>query len=281
MGYYDLSEVPHIDLEGIIARWQQNGEKLYDYDMPVMIPVRDLWKHREYTWTREDSRSGHLTIGGKVIDLTGPQKWDALTEELREHGWKKDSPLYFTIGRKGGAKVGEGNHRLAIARGLGIQQIPVSFGFYMSAVTKDPQHEVMNVSPRAVERVLEKEERKPMSEAERAQIEELMDQLGFGKRASSHLPWYHQAPHANSDWVSTLEQIAEREGLEATNPKDALEMYAWDMGYQGLSLPPSSHWLARLSRQLQVNFKKQWQDGADAKEGKRVASRYFKRAFQA
>lgn len=184
MDYYSLSDHPGLGLEEVIRLWQEESQKLYDDDQPLMIPVRDLWSFREYNWTREDSRPGHLTVGGKLLDLTGEQKWDVLTEELKAHGWNKDRPLQFIIGRKGGAKIGEGNHRLAIARKLGVQAVPVSFGYYTSPVVKGPQHEpVERVSPKVVEKVLTAPQKKPLSPEEEAQIEELMTQMGFGKMA--------------------------------------------------------------------------------------------------
>jgi hypothetical protein len=46
---------------------------------------------------------------------------------------KKDgiqSPIDITLAKKGKSYVGEGNHRLAVARELGIKKVPVLFSFY-------------------------------------------------------------------------------------------------------------------------------------------------------
>lgn len=85
----------------------------------TMVPTDLLWKYREYTWTREKSR--HSASGN-------PERWDELKRSMAKNGWSKDDPAIFMIGREDGrAKLGEGNHRLAIARELGIKQIPVRF----------------------------------------------------------------------------------------------------------------------------------------------------------
>jgi hypothetical protein len=74
----------------------------------------------------------------------------------------------------------------------------------------------------------------------------------------SGIGWHHDVPHANSQWVSMLEQWAKREGVEANNPKDALEMVAWDQGYSNQKLPP---WLVQLGKQLGVDAKREYADG--------------------
>lgn len=49
---------------------------------------------------------------------------------MRKHGWREDEqPLLLFIGKEGNVKVGEGNHRLAIARELGMKKVPVKFMF--------------------------------------------------------------------------------------------------------------------------------------------------------
>ena len=112
-------------LEEIIDRWQNEDAKLYDDVMPLMIPLRDLWPYREYQWTREDARRS-------------PEEWDQLVDKLDREGWKTSEPLIFIVGRKGGAKIGEGNHRIAIAKQLGMRKVPVRVLFYEGPVRKEP-----------------------------------------------------------------------------------------------------------------------------------------------
>lgn len=130
-GYYSEAK----GLAEIIDRWQLHGDKLYDHAQPQMLPVADLWPYREYTWTRKDAR------------LT-PQEWDTLKRNL-SGGWKRREPLYFEIGRQAGAKVGEGNHRLSLARELRLRQVPVRFIFKAGTVRKDPQRRGPALPPKA------------------------------------------------------------------------------------------------------------------------------------
>ena len=113
-------------LADTIQRWQKENEKLYDHSQPVMVPVAELWKHREYTWTRDDAR------------MTSAE-WDMLKASLKR-GWDAKHWIYIQVGQKGGVKVGEGNHRLSIAREIGLRKLPVRIDFYTGRVTKSPQH---------------------------------------------------------------------------------------------------------------------------------------------
>jgi len=141
-------------LQDTIDRWQQNDEKLYDASQPVMVPVRELWPIREYTWTREEAR-------------LYPEEWDSLKKSVRREGWREDNPAIVLIGRAGGVKVGEGNHRLAISREAGIREVPVRFAFYEHRVTKTPQYS--------------REERKRMVE-----LEQLAKERGEKQRQRAH-----------------------------------------------------------------------------------------------
>jgi hypothetical protein len=194
---------PGTPLQTVIDRWQKDRpgtdrwgqplprQKVYDDSMPVMLSLRELWPLREYTWTRENSRGGFAKVNGKTVELPGPLKWDAIKEDMRVRGWDPKDPLHLEIGVDGGVKVGEGNHRLALARELGIDRIPVWFDFKTFKVQKQPQTRlpIPEVSPKAVERVVERaverlEEQKTRTPEEQAeldrQVEELMKLLKFG-----------------------------------------------------------------------------------------------------
>ena len=154
--------------------------------MPIMLTVRELWPLREYTWSREKSRSGFAKVDGKSVQLSGPMKWDALVEDMKKRGWDSNDPLILDIGAKGGVKVGEGNHRLAIARELGMSRVPVQFRFVPYKVTKSLQNqEVVEVRKPSVKKVVErmKREQPKLSPGEQArkdeQVEEIMNLLGF------------------------------------------------------------------------------------------------------
>jgi hypothetical protein len=170
-----------MSLQDIIDKWQRDDEKMYDEDY-VMIPVRALWPHREYTWTRDTARGGQARVKGKRMDLPGPLKWDAMVDDMKSNGWDVKEPGHFDIGKAGGVKLGEGNHRLAIARKLGIQKAPIQFHFPVGKVTKMKQtkRDPVELSPRSVKKVveqaIEKPSRKP-TPAEDRELENLLKML--------------------------------------------------------------------------------------------------------
>lgn len=194
--YYDYET--GTPLQTVIDRWQKPRpglnsrghtfapQKVYDHSMPVMLTVRELWPLREYTWSRDKARGGHARIKGKTVNLSGPLKWDALKEGLRINGWDPKEPLHLEIGAEGGVKVGEGNHRLAIARDLRMSKVPVWFHFKSGKVMKNKQHDrtPVEISTKAIENVVEKAERKPMTPEEQDHLDELMISL-FGRKATT------------------------------------------------------------------------------------------------
>lgn len=103
----------------ITTAWARERQKINDDRMPIMLPIDDLVRVREYAWTREHARNS-------------PAEWDALVESMRVHGWDPKRPAHLMVGKDGRAKLGEGNHRLAIARRLGIREVPVWVHFYTS-----------------------------------------------------------------------------------------------------------------------------------------------------
>jgi len=136
--YYNIT--PNMKIDDIINSWVNDNAMLYDDDFHVHISPRELWPFREYTWSR-DSAGGLEVVGKDSVSYTdkwkfipdkhgneGADKWDAFVRELQSRGWSESDPLIFEIGRNGVAKVGEGNHRLAIALELGLK-VPVRFVF--------------------------------------------------------------------------------------------------------------------------------------------------------
>jgi hypothetical protein len=146
--------------------------------MPLMIPVRDLMPHREFRWTRSKARSGIARVGNKRVELTGPEKWDAMTADLKKNGWDDKEPLYFQIGRDGGQKVGEGNHRLAIANKLGIRKVPVKFVFKSGKVAKDRLESPVMVKPKAVKATVVKDSNIPKDPETMRRVQGLLKLLG-------------------------------------------------------------------------------------------------------
>jgi hypothetical protein len=178
--YYKLK--PRTPLREVIRRWAEDGDKVYDDSMPTTYSPRDLDPYVEFRWSRETSREGYARVKGKTVELSGPLKWDAIAEDMKIRGWDPDEPLYFEVGRDGTAKVGEGNHRLAIAKEIGLKRIPVWFHFKLTAPKDeyDPRKPV-EVVPKAIEKVVVEQKRdpKPTTPEEEKQIDDIMDLLGF------------------------------------------------------------------------------------------------------
>ena len=142
--YYDLNLLnPTPSISYVIEEWMK-GNKAYDPDSTyhAMYHSDEIWPYREYTWS-EDTASGKEVFGKDMkpyqdkwhfvpMDddglIVGKSKWDFMLNELKTKGWNSRDPLYLEIGKNGVAKVGEGNHRLAIAKELGLR-VPVFFAF--------------------------------------------------------------------------------------------------------------------------------------------------------
>lgn len=112
-----------VTLQTIIDRWQNMKQKMYDSSMPLLISIDELWPYREYVRTRDKGNRS-------------PEEWDELKQNMSENGWNAKDPLIMNIGSDGGVKIGEGNHRIAIAKELGIKEVPVRFIFLVGQVSK-------------------------------------------------------------------------------------------------------------------------------------------------
>ena len=143
-GYYDITRMnPQPTIENVISMWAL-GDKAYDPDEAyhAIYSPEEVWPYREYTWSAETARGTEVTGTDNVkyqdkwhfipLDdeesIVGDLKWDYMYQELKTKGWNRNNPAYIEVGKNGIAKVGEGNHRLAIAMELGIP-VPVLFGF--------------------------------------------------------------------------------------------------------------------------------------------------------
>jgi len=66
-----------------------------------------------------------------------------------------------------------------------------------------------------------------------------------------------------------MRQIWKSEGLEATSLKGAVEMYAWDLGYQGVKL---ENWLVELGESLGVKVRSLYRSGKGGAQESKKAS---------
>jgi len=111
--YYNIPSGAKI--KDVVDKWSSKGDKLYDDDVHAVFPAEEVWPYHEYTWSRDSARRS-------------PDEWDELYEAMKKGGWSRKKPAVVLVGKNGKAKVGEGNHRLAMAMELGID-VPVVFEF--------------------------------------------------------------------------------------------------------------------------------------------------------
>ena len=118
-GYYEIDPEAPMPIEEIIERWIR-GNKAWDYNREPgyhgMYSVEDLDQYREYS---DDG-------------LRNPQEseeYQNLKAEILKDGVIE--PIIVMVSKSDGrAKIGEGNHRHAIAKELGIHHLPVRFLFW-------------------------------------------------------------------------------------------------------------------------------------------------------
>ena len=109
--YFDIT--PDMSISEVENQWK-SGNKGYDARKVLpsgehfhgYYPTDEVWALREYT--RPFSQE--------------------LADAIKKNGFT--SPIDITLAKKGKSYVGEGNHRLAVARHLGIKEVPVMFTFY-------------------------------------------------------------------------------------------------------------------------------------------------------
>ena len=140
--YYVIDPKDPPSIKEVIKKWQENEEKAEEEEKQpdgryyhARYSVNEIQPYLEYHWSREKGRNL-------------PEEWDEIKKSIEEEGLK--SPIIIQIGKLGGAKVGEGNHRVAIIKQIikekfpeqwhaayKMPSIPVRFAFYSGEVTKD------------------------------------------------------------------------------------------------------------------------------------------------
>lgn len=117
--YYKTSK--NSSVKKVADRYFKTGDKLYDVDWVrgeyhVLANVKELEKLKEHNWSRKHSRIGE-------------EKYEELYQDIKENGIKLPVQVFFWQHERR-ASLGEGNHRLAIAKELGIKKIPTVFVFW-------------------------------------------------------------------------------------------------------------------------------------------------------
>ncbi len=122
--YYTIDPKNPPPIKDVLEDWV-SGMKAYDAgsmmtstNLPYhgFYSVEELWDYREYDWSAEKHRGSQ-------------EQWDTLVSSIKK-GFNPKFPIMLIVGKNGVAKIGEGNHRLAIAKQLGIKTVPVEFSFY-------------------------------------------------------------------------------------------------------------------------------------------------------
>jgi hypothetical protein len=159
--YYSFNEGSPLPIAEVLRRWAKDHNKPRAWDaIRVDYPLNEVWKYREYTWTREKARQSL-------------EEWDELKASMKK-GWDPDNPLILIFGRNGIAKVGEGNHRLAIARELGMSTVPVRFGSFSQEVELTEIEEAPPPKPKPTHKPKPQPKRTPEEEAE---VQERVDEI--------------------------------------------------------------------------------------------------------
>ena len=130
-GYYDWDGE---SLQEISRRYVENGEKVNDREIEVngykmwahaVYMLAELIHMREYEWDKGESVRLHRH---------SDESWDDLSNSLATDGFTQ--PVHITIGKDGGIRVTEGNHRLAMAQDLHISMVPVMLHFTLGTPRK-------------------------------------------------------------------------------------------------------------------------------------------------
>ena len=97
----------------------------------IIAKTKEIDKYKEYNWSNNKFRR-------KNFD---PDYWDELVDNIKKNGIKYPLIIILYEHEPKRAHVGEGNHRLGIAKQLGIKEIPVRFLFYKGNKNKFDKEE--------------------------------------------------------------------------------------------------------------------------------------------
>lgn len=108
-----------ITLDGVIRLFADHKIKIAD-SVILSYDVKEVNKYREYD--RKPNEYGKRT----------PEEFEELKQDIKKRGIKDWSVLQIDRDKSGNLKVilGEGNHRLAIAKLLGIRKMPLMISYY-------------------------------------------------------------------------------------------------------------------------------------------------------
>jgi hypothetical protein len=149
----------------IAKRYYEQGDKAHEYlktkaghAFTVVATVKELDKYKEYDWSRTKFRK---------MDIE-PEYWDKLVKEIKKDGIRNPLTIILYKHEPKRAKIGEGNHRLGIAKEIGLKDLPVRFEYWMGNEPKKKDK-----SDREFDKILKDFEK----EREERQINKLLKQI--------------------------------------------------------------------------------------------------------
>jgi len=117
-GYYKINPNAPISVEEVIELWVSGHKAEDEVRVPGyhgMYSTEDLEQYREWP----DDRLRNRQPSAEYQNLRSKIEKEGIIE-----------PLVVQVYKDGKAKIGEGNHRHAIAKELGIKHLPVRFLFW-------------------------------------------------------------------------------------------------------------------------------------------------------
>jgi hypothetical protein len=113
-----------ITLDGIIKLFTQKYLKVDD-NVVLNLNLNEIWKYREHDRHIFKPLKNNVLYNG----INTKEYYDELKQDIKQNGIKE--PIIFMMQKTSNdtftVYVGEGNHRMSIAKELGIKTIPVRF----------------------------------------------------------------------------------------------------------------------------------------------------------
>jgi len=124
--YYTVPKGTVVSLAEMHACWMFRGMKPEGYEaLRFQVSVDEVWPWRLFRYRGLDQRDDAISY------------WDEMLASLRKDGWWPRNPLIIMPGRDGCITL-EGNHKLQMARELGITHVPARVHFAAAVCSYTP-----------------------------------------------------------------------------------------------------------------------------------------------
>lgn len=164
--YTYYSPQKYTSIRSVEKRYYEDGDKTHDNFKTIsgeyyaiMTDINEVDKYKEYTWSSKKFRR-------KDFD---PEYWDGLVEDIRKNGIRSPIIIILYKHEPNKAHIGEGNHRLGVAKEIGLKELPVRFEFWMG----DEKRKKKSKPDKEFDRMLKKVEK----EKEEIRINDLLKQI--------------------------------------------------------------------------------------------------------